>query len=94
MARSAAAIGATAVVVSRCCAPAPSGTLAKPASGALERLPLVRVVNLARALATLKDRDFWCIGLDAGAQRTITEAATGGRSVFILGSGGAGLRRL
>ena len=58
-------------------------------------MPLVEVVNLARALAELKQRGYWIVGLDG--------AATGGargaarlpqRVVLVLGSEGDGLRRL
>jgi 23S rRNA (guanosine2251-2'-O)-methyltransferase len=92
--RSAAAFGAAAVLVLRQGTPPVSGALAKAASGALESTPLVRVVNLARALDRLKRAGFWICGLDAGAMTPLSALDLGARVVLVLGSEGGGLRRL
>lgn len=92
--RSAAAFGANAVIMPQRHAPAPTGTLAKAASGALERVPLVSVANLAQALETLKHAGFWCVGLDTAAQTPIADVDMAGRLALVLGAEGSGLRRL
>lgn len=92
--RSAAAFGALGLVIPDRHAPEETGTLAKSASGALERLPLVRVTNLVRALDELKEAGFWTAGLAGDAPRTLAEAKLSGRIVLVLGSEGDGLRRL
>ena len=92
--RSAAAFGALAVVVPDRHAPEETAALAKAASGALERLPLVRVTNVVRALEDLKQAGFWIAGLAADGPRTLAEAALTGRVVLVLGAEGEGLRRL
>lgn len=92
--RSSATFGVRAVLVPRRHAPPVTGALAKAASGALEHVPLVEVGNLERALQTLKDDGFWCIGLDGAAEQAIDQPLPGGRLVLVMGAEGPGLRRL
>src|SRR5439155_14272623 len=92
--RAAAAFGALAVVLAVHGAPPVTGALAKAASGALEQVPLVRVVNLARALDRLKLSGFWICGLEATARQTLADLDLGDRVAVVLGSEGGGMRRL
>jgi 23S rRNA (guanosine2251-2'-O)-methyltransferase len=92
--RSAVAFGALAVIVPEHGAPQLTGTLAKAASGAIDRLPLVRAVNLSRALERLKEAGYWCCGLDEAAAAPIATLDLGDKVALVLGSEGGGLRRL
>ncbi|WP_159982487.1 MULTISPECIES: RNA methyltransferase [unclassified Novosphingobium] len=90
--RSAAAFNACAIVTQDRHAPVESGTLAKSASGALEVLPWVRVVNLARALEEIAEAGYWRIGLDGAAEVTLGEALPTGPVALVLGAEGDGMR--
>tara|TARA_Y100000588_G_scaffold230622_1_gene244351 strand:+ start:434 stop:1318 length:885 start_codon:yes stop_codon:yes gene_type:complete len=92
--RSAAAFSADAVIVHDRRTPKVDGVIAKAASGAIERLPLLRVTNIARSMRELKKHDFWCSGLTDDATTTIGEAYLDKRVALVLGAEGAGLRQL
>jgi 23S rRNA (guanosine2251-2'-O)-methyltransferase len=92
--RSAAAFGVAAVITQDRNAPEETGSLAKAASGALERIPLLRAVNIARTLIALKAAGLWTVGLDTGGA-TLSGPALGNRRIaLVLGAEGEGLRRL
>lgn len=92
--RSAAALGAAAVIVQDRHAPPQSGALAKSASGALDLVPYIEVVNIARCLKQLGEMGFWRVALSAEGEQTIEESAVAGDVAVVLGSEGAGIRRL
>ena len=92
--RSSAAFGAKAVVVTERNTPDATATLAKAASGALDVVPVARVVNLARAIDDLKKAGYWCVGFADGAEKTLVEADLTGHVALVFGAEGEGLRRL
>ena len=91
--RSAAAFGALGLVTQDRHAPPESGALAKSASGALETVPWVRVVNLARALDDMAEAGFWRIGLAGEAELTLAEALGPPRIALVFGAEGEGMRQ-
>lgn len=94
--RSAAAFGVSAIIMQKLHAPDVTGTLAKSASGAVEHVPMVREVNLSRALEQLKEAGFFCIGLDEEGKRPLSALGldASGKIAIVLGAEGSGLRRL
>lgn len=91
--RSAAAFDALGIVTQDRHAPGESGALAKAASGALETVPWVRVVNLARALDDIAAAGFWRIGLTGEAETGLAEALGPKRVALVLGAEGEGIRQ-
>ena len=92
--RSGLALGATAVVTTHRNAPEESGALARAAAGALEHLPVVRVVNLARAIERLQENGIHVAGLAAEGEATVERLGDIERLGIVLGAEGAGLRQL
>jgi 23S rRNA (guanosine2251-2'-O)-methyltransferase len=92
--RSAAAFGATGVVMQDRHAPRFTGALAKAAAGALDRIDVARVVNLSRALEELADLGWRAVGLTGAATLSLEAALDGSPTVLVMGSEGEGMRRL
>ena len=92
--RSAAAFGASGIVMTRRHSPPLNGTLAKSASGALELVPVLLVQNLARTMSEFKDQGIRIIGLDGEATAALEDEPFTGPTAVVLGAEGKGLREL
>lgn len=92
--RTAAALGVEGVLLPQRRSAELNGACAKAASGALDLVPVVEVVNLGRTLADLKQRGYWIVGLDAAGAAALETLDLPPRVVLVLGSEGEGLRRL
>ena len=92
--RSAAAFGVVGLVLQDRNAPKLSGALAKAAAGAIEQVPVARVVNLSRAIDELGKLGWRAVGLAGEADRGLDQVLDGSPTVLVLGSEGEGLRRL
>ncbi len=98
--RSAAAFGAVGVVLQDRHAPRFTGALAKAAAGALDTVPVARVVNLSRALDQLTDAGWRAVGLTGDSEQNLGDVLDGRPTVLVLGrgrrhapAGGRALRR-
>lgn len=92
--RSAEALGAHGMVLPQRRNAGLTGSVAKVAAGALEHLPIARVVNLNRSLDTLKQEGYRVIGLAGDGTVSLEEADLEGPLVLVTGSEGDGLSLL
>ncbi|MEQ1707009.1 MAG: RNA methyltransferase [Terricaulis sp.] len=91
--RSAAAFGARAVVLQDRKSPPLTGVLAKAATGAIELVPHARVVNLGRAIETLRALGYLTVALEGEAELSLADALADNRPLaLVLGAEGKGLR--
>lgn len=92
--RAAAAAGAGAVLIPRDRAAQVTAVTEKAAAGVTAWFPVIRVVNLARALAQLADEaGYWTIGLTHDAEGDLFRADVPSPTVLVVG-GESGLRPL
>jgi 23S rRNA (guanosine2251-2'-O)-methyltransferase len=92
--RSAAAFGASGLVMTERHSPPLQGALAKAASGALDIVPVILVMNLAQALAELGERGVMRVGLAEEADTALEAAQLTRPLALVLGAEGQGLRQL
>ena len=93
--RTAAAVGATGVVIpeDRACGVTPA--VVRASAGGAEHVNVAHVVNLPRAMEELKECGLWFTGLDWGEDaRPYTEVDFKGKVGLVVGAEGAGLSRL
>jgi 23S rRNA (guanosine2251-2'-O)-methyltransferase len=92
--RSAVAFGVEAIVLPRHRSVALTPAVVKRSAGAVERVAIVQVVNVVRALDELKQQGFWVYGAEARASVTVAQVRWPERLVLVLGAEGSGMRRL
>jgi len=71
-----------------------SPIVSKSACGALARIPVLRVTNLARTMKDLQQAGFWISGLAGEADTMIHDIKFSGKNALVMGAEGEGMRRL
>ena len=92
--RSAVAFGVDTIVIPRNRSVALTSAVAKRSSGAIERVSIVRVVNLVGLLDELKRQGFWVYGTGTEAELRVAQVQWPERLAIVLGAEGSGMRRL
>ena len=91
--RSAECAGATAVVISKDHCAQVTDTVFKTSAGAVANIPVCQVVNISSSIDFLKKNGIWVFGLEANGEN-IYKSNLKGNIAIVVGSEGAGLRRL
>ena len=89
--RSAEAFGCSGVILPQRRSAGITGTVSKVAAGAIENLPISRVINLNRSLQLLKDEGFLVVGLSEKANESIYKFNEKSPIVLVIGSENKGI---
>lgn len=92
--RSVDAVGAHGIIVPRSRTCGLTAVVRKVACGAAETVPVLEVPNLARALRDLQESGVRVVGTAGDADSSVFEADMSGHVAVVMGSEGAGMRRL
>ncbi|AEG01031.1 23S rRNA (guanosine(2251)-2'-O)-methyltransferase RlmB [Methylomonas methanica] len=92
--RTADAVGAHGIIVTKDNAAGITPTVCKVASGAAETVPVYQVTNLARVLRWLKEQNIWIMGTAGEAEQTIYDLKLDMPLAVVMGAEGAGMRHL
>lgn len=92
--RSADGAGVDGVVIPERRAVGITGTVVKASAGASEHLSVARVVNIARSIEDLKERNVWVVGLDERGEQSYDELDYNMDCAIVLGAEGKGLHDL
>lgn len=71
-----------------------NSTLIKSASGAFEKVNLVKINNLNNLILFLKKKNYWVVGLDSKCKLDLNEVPNEIKKVIVLGSESKGIRKL
>ncbi|OAI04601.1 23S rRNA (guanosine(2251)-2'-O)-methyltransferase RlmB [Methylomonas methanica] len=92
--RTADAVGAHGVIVTKDNAVGITPTVCKVASGAAETVPVYQVTNLARVLRWLKEQNIWIMGAAGEAEQTVFQMKLDMPLAVVMGTEGTGMRHL
>ncbi|MBV1757957.1 MAG: 23S rRNA (guanosine(2251)-2'-O)-methyltransferase RlmB [Dethiosulfatibacter sp.] len=69
-------------------------TVAKTSAGALEYMPIIRVVNINTTIDELKNKGFWIYGADMNGDKAYYSEKYDGSVALVIGGEGKGISRL
>ena len=87
-------VGGDGVIIEKNRSVSLNGTVAKVSVGAIEKIKVAQVTNLAQTLRKLKELGFWVIGTDVNQAQDYRRVRYDMPVVLVIGSEGTGMRRL
>ena len=87
-------VGGDGVIIEKNRSVSLNGTVAKVSVGAIEKIKVAQVTNLAQTLRKLKELGFWVIGTDINQAQDYRRVRYDMPVVLVIGSEGTGMRRL
>jgi 23S rRNA (guanosine2251-2'-O)-methyltransferase len=90
--RSAAAFGASAILLPEHNQAPVTGTVIKTSAGMAFRIPIVQIGNVNQTIRLLKDDGFWVYGLVMEGTTKLSEAKFDTPTLFVIGNESAGIR--
>ena len=88
------AVGAHGIVIPKRRSAGLTAAVAKASSGAVFHTSVARVSNITSAIAELKKAGVWVFGASSDGETQLWESELTGAAAFVVGSEGAGMRRL
>jgi len=92
--RTADAVGAHGIIITKDNSASITPTVCKVASGAAETVPVYQVTNLARVLRWLQEQNIWIIGAAGEAEQNIYDMKFDMPLALVMGTEGTGMRHL
>ncbi len=92
--RSALAFNVDAIILPEHTSPDETPSMVKASSGAIEKLPIIKVNNITQTIKLLQKENYWAIGLDSNTSNLINKHNFSEKTILVMGSEGKGMRRL
>ncbi|NTW05309.1 MAG: 23S rRNA (guanosine(2251)-2'-O)-methyltransferase RlmB [Peptococcaceae bacterium] len=92
--RTAEAAGVDGVVIPKRRSVTLTPTVARISAGAIEHVPVARIVNMSQTIDFLKEQGLWIVGADANGSKNIWESNLDGPLAIVIGGEDKGLGRL
>ena len=92
--RSASAAGVQGVIIPKDRSAEITPAVEKASAGATIKTPIAKVTNISNAIRLLKEAGVWVVGIEAEGKTNIYSAPFDGELAIVVGSEGAGIRRL